>query len=139
MEHVAFISDFISCERLKSWEGHLNATLQLLNLFTALGHLHYAKSVQLYLQNMRMLHHEHPDLYKLYYDEGFHAVQRSTMLLMDFLQDLVIEQVLMAALKGRGGLTHGRGLPESVCHIWVYTCIAVSTCTILCQDSLVRN
>ena len=25
MEHVAFISDFISCERLKSWEGHLNA------------------------------------------------------------------------------------------------------------------
>ena len=70
MEHVAFISDFISCERLKSWEGHLNATLQLLNLFAALGHLHYAKSAWLYLQNMRMPHHEHPDLYKLYCNEG---------------------------------------------------------------------
>ena len=46
MEHVAFISYFISCERLKSWEGHLNATLQLLNLYSASGHLHYAKSAQ---------------------------------------------------------------------------------------------
>ena len=115
IEHVAFISDFYT-ERLKSWEGQLNVTLQ----FTS-GHLHYAKSARLYLQNMRMLRHEHPDLNKLYYDGGFHAVQRSFLVFNGLSTDLVIEQVLMAALKGRGGLTHGRGLSESVRHIWVFT------------------
>lgn len=33
--------------------------------------------------------------------------------------DLVIEQVLMRTLKSRGGLTHGRGLTESVRTSWV--------------------
>ena len=100
--------------------GHLNAILQLLNLFTASGHLHYAKSARLYLQNMRMLGHEHSDLNKLYYVEGFHVVQRLSHVFNGFSRDLVIEQVLMAALKGGGGLTHGRGLSESVRHIWVF-------------------
>jgi hypothetical protein len=40
----------------------------------------------------------------------------------------VIEQVMMRGLKSRGGLTHGRGLTESVRHQWIHTlhrCAAV--------------
>lgn len=35
--------------------------------------------------------------------------------------DLVIEQTLMKSVKGRGGLTHRRGMHDSVRHTWTST------------------
>ena len=96
---------------------------------------------------MRMLHHEHTDLCELYYDEGFHAVQRSSHVFNGLSTDLVIQQVLMAVLKGRSGLTLGRGLSEAMVEGYLKVCVTyesirfviVLTCTMICQDSLERN
>ncbi|KAK6181746.1 hypothetical protein SNE40_009537 [Patella caerulea] len=115
-EYVGFIREFVGCERIKFFVGHLNATTNFLNLFAATGHAFYAKSARLYLQKMHDLPNTHPNLYAQYCNENTHAVQRNGL-----WTDLTIEQTLMSRLKGRGGLTHGRGLTESVRHMWIYT------------------
>jgi hypothetical protein len=64
----------------------------MLNLFVAAGRQHYAKSVHLYLQEM-----------------GDHRLAT----------DLIVEPTVMRSAKLRGGLTHGRGMSESVRVLWV--------------------
>ena len=122
LEYIKIIKDFICCERLGMWEGHLNAVTKLLNLFAATGHVHYAKCGRLYVQEMRKLPTTHPWLYQKFVQEGYHTVRRSARLWAGLWTDLVIEQVLMRSLKSRGGgLTRGRGMTESVRQEWVYS------------------
>jgi hypothetical protein len=120
-DYVQKINFLISCERLKVWEGHLQACTSLLNLFAATGHNNYARSTRLYFEMMRTLPFAHPDLYRLYAEHGLHSVQRTNHVFNGLSTDLVIEQCLMKELKNRGGLTHGRGMSESVRLQWVYT------------------
>jgi len=46
--------------------------------------------------------------------EGFHSIRRSSRVRAGLSTDLTIEQVMMKSLKSQGGLTHGRGMSESV-------------------------
>ena len=121
LRHADIIKYFIFSERSKDWEGHLLACTKLLNLFAATGHLHYAKSCRLYVQQMRELPSTQPWLYEMFTSRGLHAVQRANHPMNGLWTDLTIEQVLMASLKSRGGLTHGKGLTKSVRDQWVYT------------------
>ena len=114
LEYIKIIKEFIWCERLGIWDGHLNAVTKLLNLIAATGRIHYAKSARLYVQEMRKLPTKHPWLYKNFIEGGYHTVRRSERLWAGLWTDLVIEQVLMRFLKSRGGLTRGRGMTESV-------------------------
>ena len=113
MDYIEIIKDFICCERLGMWDGHLNAVTALLNLFAATCHIHYAKSASLYVQEMRKLPSTHPWLHQKFV-EWYHTVRRSERLWAGLWTDIVIEQVLMRSLKSRGGLTRGRGITESV-------------------------
>ena len=127
MDYIEIIKDFICCERLGMWDGHLNAVTALLNLFAATCHIHYAKSARLYVQEMRKLTSTHPWLHQKFV-EGYHTVRRSERLWAGLWTDIVIEQVLMRSLKSRGGLTRGRGMTESVQQQWVYSmhaCVAL--------------
>ena len=127
MDYIEIIKDFICCERLEMWDGHLNAVTALLNLFAATCHIHYAKSARLYVQEMRKLTSTHPWLHQTFV-EGYHTVRRSERLWAGLWTDIVIEQVLMRSLKSRGGLTRGRGMTESVQQQWVYSmhaCVAL--------------
>ena len=84
----------------------------MLNLFAATGHTNYAKSCSLYLQLMLELPSKYPWL----------AFMRFVGLIdsgLGLSTDLVIEQVMMRALKSRGGLTHGRGMTKTVRLMWV--------------------
>jgi len=46
--HISVIKNFIFGERFKNWEpAHLHTCSQLLNVFAASGHIHYAKSCRL--------------------------------------------------------------------------------------------
>ena len=119
--HVECIKDFIRAERIPDWEGHLVAVGELLNLFAATRHLHYAKCARLYLQQMRKLPETHPWLYEKFAVHGLHAVRRSPKFWAGLSPDLVVEQVVMRSLKSRGGLTRGRGVTESVRQQWVLT------------------
>ena len=60
VDYIEIIKEFICCERLGMWDGHLNAVTALLNLIAATGHIHYAKSARLYVQEMRKLPSTHP-------------------------------------------------------------------------------
>ena len=120
LDHAETLNVFVAFERLKNWEGHLNILPSLLTIFAATGHLHYAKSGRMYLQEMLDLPRKHPDLYSLYTEHGMHVVQRTGHPFNGLSTDLVIEQVLMRSLKTRGGLTHGRGMTDSIRLQWVY-------------------
>jgi hypothetical protein len=71
---------------------------------------------------MQKLETDHPWLYSKFVDEGLFAVRRSNHPFNGLWSDLVIEQVVMASIKNsHSGLTHGRGLTESVRQQWIYS------------------
>ena len=118
MNYIQIVKRFTIAERTSNWLLHLEATTEMLNLFAASGHINYAKSARLYIQQMRALPETHPWL-QHYFISGAHAVRRSTRNWAGLWSDLVIEQTLMRSIKSRGGLTRGRGMSEAVRHLWV--------------------
>ncbi len=86
--------------RTGNWSLHLVAVGKMVNLFSATGHINYAKSSRLYLQLMSELPTDHPWLYQCFSKQGFHAVRMKSL------------QVLMRSIKIRGGLTRGRGMSD---------------------------
>ena len=112
---------FIRAERTGDWELHLVAVSRMLNLFAATGHNQYARCARLYLQMMRELPVSHPWLHNEFAKHGFHTVRRSDRYWSGLWTDLVIEQVLMRAVKSRGGLTRGRGVTDSVRMTWIHS------------------
>ena len=79
----------------------------MIPFFHASGHFLYAKSVQIYLQDM-------------YARET--KVRRSEKFSCGVWTDMCIEQILMRSMKIKGGLTRGRGITDSVLAKWVLTC-----------------
>ena len=86
----------------------------MLNLFAAAGHVHYAKSARMYLQQMIELKIDYPWVYESFHEQEYHIICRSNRYWAGLSSDLIIEQVLMRSMKSRGGLTRGRGVRESV-------------------------
>ena len=95
-------------------QQHTKAVGRMMNLFAATGHIHYAKSSRLYIQQMLDLPNYYPWLYQCFIEHGFHTVRRNSRYWAGLWTDLTIEQVMMQSIKSRGGLTRGRGLTESV-------------------------
>ena len=118
VDYVGILKLFMRAERTGNWKLHLYAVEKMLNAFAATGHINYAKCARLYLQYMSNLHNTHPELYEQF-SRGFHTVRRSDKYWAGLWTDLVIEQVMMRALKSRGGLSRGRGVSESVRLLWV--------------------
>ena len=93
----------------------------MLNLFAATGHLHYAKSARMYLQQMLDLPFKYPNLHRQFVEHSYFTIRRSDRLWAGLWSDLVIEQVMMRSIKGRGSLTRGRDFSESTRLQWVLT------------------
>ena len=98
----------------------MNAVTALLILFAATGHIHFAKSARIYVQEMRKLPSTHPWLHQTFVEE-YHTVQRSERQCAGWWTNIVIEQVQIRSLKSRGGPTGGRGMTDSVRQQWVYS------------------
>ena len=120
IEYVEILKLFIHGERTGNWNMHLVAVGKMLNLFAATGHINYAKSSRLYLQQMLELPIDHPWLNDCFL-QGYHTVRRSNRYWAGLWTDLIIEQVMMRSIKSRGGLTRGRGLIETVRLQWIYS------------------
>jgi hypothetical protein len=118
MEYVDVVKEFLCAERTSNWYLHLQAVQKMMNLFAATGHVNYARSSRMYVQEMLSLAETNPWLNEQF-QEGRHAVRRSGRYWAGLWSDLVIEQTLMRSLKSRGGLTRGRGFEENVRHLWV--------------------
>jgi hypothetical protein len=121
MYHVSLVKDFIFAERTGDWSFHLITVKKMLNLYAASGRVNYAKSARLYLQTMNDLPQFYPWLFHCFNEKGYHAIRRSDRYWAGLWSDLIIEQVLMSAVKSRGGLSRGRGMTDSVISTWCLT------------------
>ena len=121
MKYVNIVKLFIFSERTGNWPLHLESCSLMLNLYSATGHVNYAKSTRLYFQLMCELPSTHPELHNAFIQGQYHSVWKSDRYWGGLWIELVIEQSMMRTLKSRGGLTRGHGMSESVNLTWIHS------------------
>ena len=63
LDYIQVTKDFIRAERTGNWSLHLKSVRNMLNLFAATGHFHYAKCASVYYQQMMELEKPFPFIY----------------------------------------------------------------------------
>ena len=91
----------------------------MLYLFAATGHINYAKSARLHLQNMLNLKNTHPWVYGQFTEGYFHTVKQIEKFWAGVCTDLIVKQVIMWSIKSSAELTRGRGITESTRQLWL--------------------
>lgn len=81
--------------------------------------------------------------YSKFYISGNFAIRRSDKVWSGIWTDMTIEQVLMRSMKSSGGLTHGRGITDSVTAKWILSSIVLTdVCNVMenfCNISYVTS
>ena len=95
LQYINFLKLFIWAEQTGNWEVHLFALSRMLNPFAATGHINYAISAHLHLQNMLELEINYPWVYTNFTEHGYHTVRHSNKYWAGLWIDLIIEQVLI--------------------------------------------
>ena len=75
LEYLSIAKLFVLAERTSNWELHLHAVTEMLNFFASTGHINYANSARLYVQEMKKLPQTYPWLYNKFINE--HTVKRT--------------------------------------------------------------
>ena len=89
---VAIIRLFINAERSGDWQLHGHSVWLMIPYLHAAGHLHYARSAQLYLREMLNLANSMaPDEYDRFTSRGFFTVRRSDKRWCGEWTDMTIE------------------------------------------------
>ena len=126
-KQVEIIRRFVRAERSADCELHLESVREMIPFFHAAGHLAYAKSAHLYLQQMSVLEKRMPaSEYEYFTKKGGFTIRRTHKMWAGIWSDMTIEQVLMRQMKVSGGLTHGRGMTDNATTQWV---ASLPTCT----------
>ena len=110
--------DFIRAERTSKWLLHLKCLEKMLPFFAATGHNNYTKSTYLYMQIMKCLKYDFPEVYQQFIN-GKHCIRRSDRFWAGIFSDQIIEQCLMKNAQCRGGITRGRGVGEFQRVMWL--------------------
>lgn len=123
---ITLVKQFIAAERSGQWQLHLQCVQRMLPYFHASGHFLYAKSAHMYLQDMLQLEKKMDVFeYDKFMNRGFFTIRRTNKFWSGVWSDMAIEQALMKEIKTFGGLTHGRGLTESVIAKWILSAIVL--------------
>lgn len=131
IHQVLLMLNFIRAERTGNWKLHLHCVQEMIPHFHAAGHLPYAKSGRLYLQQMNSIAQVMPpEEYTLFSAKGYFTIRRANEFWSGNFSDQTIEQFLMRMLKTSGGMTHGRGITDSTLTKWVH---ALPHCVPLCD------
>jgi len=131
MEQVPRMKMFLYAERTGNWTLYLQCVSRMLPYFHAAGHLAYAKSARLYLQQMNSLESNMTETENIQFTEnGYFTVQRRDLFWSGNFTDQTIEQDLMRLLKSSGGMTHGRGITDSSLTRWIH---AFPQCIPICD------
>lgn len=116
---VFIVEDFIHAEKSGDWQLHSDTIERMLPFFHATGHFPYAKSAQVYLEDMKALeNHMSVSEYQKFTTEGYWTIRKSDIFFSGIFSDQTIEQTLMRLLKFEGGLFR-RGVTESFAHQWI--------------------
>ncbi|XP_043279745.1 uncharacterized protein [Venturia canescens] len=112
-ECIVIALQFIEAERSGNWNLHLQSVRNMLPIFHAAGHFNYAKSAQIYLQDMVNLEVTMTDEeYRRFTTDGNFTVRRSDKAWCGVWTDMTIEQTLNRFFGIE--LKHGRGVTPSV-------------------------
>ena len=130
---VGIARTLVAADRMGSWEMHLHAISACLPIFAAAGHLNYLKSARIYLQKMRALKDDNPEVYQKF-QSGFHVTRRSNQHWAGLGTDLVIEQTLMRSLKSQGGLRRGSGMSEHQRAVWTMSATVSSAYNLAMEE-----
>lgn len=130
---ITLIKNFIAAERSGDWDLHLKSVERMIPYFHATGHFLYAKCAHMYLQDMRTLKESMDELeFERFTSEGFFTIRRTDKFWSGIWADMTIEQVLMRSIKTQGGLTHGRGISDSVVAKFILTMIVlIEVCNVM--------
>lgn len=116
------VQRFVRAERLGDWSLHLQSVRDMIPFFHAAGHLNYARSSQLYCQQMEDLEEKmSPEEFEAFTTMGAFTVRRKGERWSGVWTDMTIEQSLMRPMKSKGGLTHGRGVTDSTIARFIYS------------------
>ena len=106
------------------WNLHLQTSELMLPYFHAAGHLPYAKSLQVYIQDMKELSNKmDPVEYKKLTQDSFFTVRRSNKFVVGIHSDQTIEQTLMKSMKVEGGPFRS-GATDSVVFKWIKSVVS---------------
>ena len=93
---VAIIRLFIRAERCGDWQLHVHRVWLMIPYLHAVGHLHYARSAQVYLQEMLNLANSMAtDEYDRFTSRGLFTVRRSDKYWCGIWPDMTIAAVLL--------------------------------------------
>lgn len=118
----------MEAERTGDWNLHLATLEQMLPILYASAHYLYAKSVNLYLQDMRALVESMPaEEYETFTTEGKFTICLTDKFWSGIFSDQIIEMCLMKELKlPTRGLTHGRGMTDNFTRKWTLGMLSLS-------------
>ena len=129
---ITIAKNFIRAERMSDWNLHLQCVCNMIPYFYAAGHFQYAKGAQLYLQDMVALYEKmSPEEFSLFTSGGYFSVRRTDKPFSGTWSDMIIEQSLMRSMKVTSGITHGRGISESVRSQWI---LGSRTSSLICSQ-----
>ena len=115
----SILKDHIAAERMGDWELYLRTTNLMIPYFHAAGYFNYAKSAQIYVQDMLDLRNKmNPEVFTQFTTNGFFTAIRTDKFFSGIFSDQTIEQTLMKAMKVNGG-TFKRGVTESIVYKWI--------------------
>ena len=121
LEQVSILKMFLYAERTGDWKLHLQCIKKMIPYFHAAGHLAYAKSARLYLQQMETLESKMSGTeHKLFTKGGYFTVRKEDRLWRGNFTDQTTEQDPMRMFKSSGGMTRGCGITESTPTKWIY-------------------
>lgn len=124
---INIVKCFIEAERIGNWELHLRCVKSMLPYFHASGHNLYAKCSHMYLQDMLTLESTmHIFEYNSFAKSGFFTIRRSDKLWSGIFADMTIEQVLIKSMKSSGGLTHERGITDTLIAKWILSTLVMT-------------
>lgn len=123
---VTVVKHFVMAERIGDWKLHLQCVQKMIPYFHASVHFPYAKASHIYLQDMYKLESKMgTEEFKKFTSEGYFTIKRTDKFWSGVWSDMTIEQTLMRLMKSSGGLTHGRGISDSVIMKWTQNMSAV--------------
>ncbi|PIK51925.1 hypothetical protein BSL78_11180 [Apostichopus japonicus] len=123
---VFTILRYIRAEREADWAVHLDTVNEMIPLFFAAGHTHYARYALYYLRTMERL----PSDVCKHFKDGEHTMHHVSGLFNGIWSDMAIETTFMRYGHGRRGIVGITLKPETL-KTWAYS---LHTCNIVIND-----
>ena len=113
LDNISILRMLLFAERTGNHDLHVLCVKQMIPILHATGHISYARSLRIYIQQLNELKTEIPaNLYELYTKKGYFTVCRKNCFRSGNFTEQTIEQDLMCLFKLASGLTRERHICE---------------------------